>query len=173
MRHQFFWPNSARKSEKIDIHCANATFRMRNFWPCDYLYLAVLLNVNTWCVWFIILVILSYSNGWKSVGGVTMYINMVVFDIFETIWLQVGVTWKRFAHFSKTKLNMVCNKLKKYFEEVTTFLSLLWQLWCHRLKKPKWANAAYTAFLYCRTWKHLTQSTIKYWNNTYILLFDK
>ena len=26
-------------------------------------------------------------------GGVTMYINMVVFDIFETTWLQVGFTW--------------------------------------------------------------------------------
>ena len=39
-----------------------------------------------------ILVILSYSNGCKSVGGVTMYFNMVVFDIFENIWLQVGVT---------------------------------------------------------------------------------
>ena len=67
---------------------------MRNFRPCDYLYLAVLLNVNKWSVVFIILVILSYSNGCKSVGGVTMYINMVVFDIFEIIWLQVGVTWK-------------------------------------------------------------------------------
>ena len=42
----------------------------------------------------IILVILSDSNGCKSVGGVTMYINMVVFNIFETILLQVGVTWK-------------------------------------------------------------------------------
>ena len=50
--------------------------------------------MNTWSVWFIILVILSYSNGCKSVGGVTMYFNMVVFDIFENIWLQVGVTWK-------------------------------------------------------------------------------
>ena len=27
----FFLPNSARKSVKIDIHCANATFRMKNF----------------------------------------------------------------------------------------------------------------------------------------------
>ena len=27
----FFSPNNARKSVKIDIHCANATFRMKNF----------------------------------------------------------------------------------------------------------------------------------------------
>ena len=27
----FFLPNSARKSVKIDIHCANAIFRMKNF----------------------------------------------------------------------------------------------------------------------------------------------
>ena len=27
----FFLPNSARKSVKIDIHCANATFRMKKF----------------------------------------------------------------------------------------------------------------------------------------------
>ena len=26
-----FLPNSARKSVKIDIHCANATFRMKHF----------------------------------------------------------------------------------------------------------------------------------------------
>ena len=30
----------------------------------------------------------------QKCGGVTMYINMVVFDNFETILLQVGVTWK-------------------------------------------------------------------------------
>ena len=71
--------------------------------------------MNTWSVWFIILVILSYSNGCKSVGGVTMYINMVVFNIFETILLQVGDTWKGLHTFVKTKLNMVCTKLKKIF----------------------------------------------------------
>ena len=84
--------------------------------------------MNTWSVWFIILVILSYSNGCKSVGGVTMYFNMVVFGIFEKHMIASQGYLERFAHFSKTKLNMVCNKLKKYFEEVTTFLSLLWQL---------------------------------------------
>ena len=30
----------------------------------------------------------------QKVGGVTMYLNMAVFDIFESILLQVGVTWK-------------------------------------------------------------------------------
>ena len=60
-------------SVKIDIHCADATFIMRNFGPCDYLYLAVLHSVNTRSVRLIILVILSYNNGCKSVGGVTMY----------------------------------------------------------------------------------------------------
>ena len=30
----------------------------------------------------------------KKVGGVTMYSNMAVFDILESILLQVGVTWK-------------------------------------------------------------------------------
>ena len=173
MRRQMFWPNSDRKSEKIDIHCANATFRMRNFWPCNYLYLAVLLNVNTWSVWFIILVILSFSNGCKSVGGVTMYINMVVFDIFETTVLQVGFTWNGLHTLVRPSLIWSVINWKKYFQEVTTFLSLLWQLWCHRLKKSKWTNAASKAQLYCRTWRHLTQSTIKCWNNTYILLFGK
>ena len=50
--------------------------------------------MNTKSVWLIILVILSYNNGCKNVGGVTMYLNMVVFDLFETILLQVGATWK-------------------------------------------------------------------------------
>ena len=50
--------------------------------------------MNTRRVWLKFLVILSYNNGCKSVGGVTMYENMVVFDIFETILLQVGATWK-------------------------------------------------------------------------------
>ena len=30
----------------------------------------------------------------KKVGGVTLYLNMAVFDILESILLQVGVTWK-------------------------------------------------------------------------------
>ena len=50
--------------------------------------------MNTRSVWLIILVILSYNNGLKSVDGVTIYSNMVDFDIFETILLQVGATWK-------------------------------------------------------------------------------
>ena len=50
--------------------------------------------MNTRSVWLINLVIQSYNNGCKSVGGVTMYKNTVVFDIFETILLQVGATWK-------------------------------------------------------------------------------
>ena len=52
--------------------------------------------MNTRSVWLIILVILSHNNGCKSVGGVKMYLNMVVFDIFETIMLQVGATRKGF-----------------------------------------------------------------------------
>ena len=50
--------------------------------------------MNARSVWLIMLVVLSYNNGCKSVGGVTMYLNIVVFDIFETILLQVGATWK-------------------------------------------------------------------------------
>ena len=38
---------------------------------------------------------------------------MVVFNIFETILLQVGANLKGLYTFGKTKLNMVCNKLKK------------------------------------------------------------
>ena len=49
--------------------------------------------MNTRSVWLIILVILSYNNGLNSVGGVTIYSNMVNFDIFETILLQVGATF--------------------------------------------------------------------------------
>ena len=52
-----------------------------------------MLHVNTRIVWLIILAILSYSNVVK-VDGVTMYKNMAVFDILESILLQVGVTWK-------------------------------------------------------------------------------
>ena len=145
---------------------------MRNFWPCEYLYLAVLHNVNTRSVWLIILAIQSYNNGCIQCGWGN---NVLKYGSFWHFWNHIVASWgylERFAHFSKTKLNMVCNRLKKYFEEVTTFLSLLWQLWCHHLKKQKWTNAASKAFLYCRTWRHLTQWTIKCWNNTYILLFD-
>ena len=39
-----FLPNSARKSVKIDIHCANATFRMKHFdlrLTCNRQYLSM------------------------------------------------------------------------------------------------------------------------------------
>ena len=58
-----------RKTVKIDILCANATFRMKNFDLKVNLYKAVLLNVNTRMVWLIIFVILSYSNVAKKWVG--------------------------------------------------------------------------------------------------------
>ena len=67
------WGNNVlkygRKSVKIDILCANATFRMKNFDLKVNLYKAVVLNVNTRMVWLIIFVILSYSNVAKSGWG--------------------------------------------------------------------------------------------------------
>ena len=67
------WGNNVlkygRKSVKIDILCANATFRMKNFDLKVNLYKAVLLNVNTRMVWLIIFVILSYSNVAKKWVG--------------------------------------------------------------------------------------------------------
>ena len=67
------WGNNVlkygRKSVKIDILCANATFRTKNFDLKVNLYKAVLLNVNTRTVWLIIFVILSYSNVVKKWVG--------------------------------------------------------------------------------------------------------
>ena len=58
-----------RKSVKIDILCANATFRMKNFDLKVNLYKAVLLNVNTRMVWLNFFVILSNSNVAKKWVG--------------------------------------------------------------------------------------------------------
>ena len=46
---------------------------------------------------------------------------MVVFSIFETILLQVGATWKGLHTNGKTKLNMVCNKLKNILRKLPPF----------------------------------------------------
>ena len=73
-----------------------------------------MLIVNTRMVWLIILVILSYSNvaksGWDN--------NVLKYGSFWHFWKHIGASrhnLERFTKFSKIKLNMVYNTLKKIF----------------------------------------------------------
>ena len=51
-------------------------------------------NVNTRSVWLISLAIQSYNNGCIQCGWGNNVLKYGSFDIFETILLQVGATWK-------------------------------------------------------------------------------
>ena len=57
------------------------------------------------------------KSGWSN--------NVLKYSRFRHFWEHIvasRVYFERFTNFSKTKLNMVYNTLKKYFEEVTIFV---------------------------------------------------